>query len=74
MLFVSQSPENHLQVAGLLQALRKHGRRTYIYDEPGHEKVRAALEKPVTLDLHDVPFSAAVEQLAKTFAGTTSRR
>ena len=66
VLFVSQSPANHLQVAGLLKALRTHGRRTYTYDPPGHDKVRAALDKPVSIDVHEVALSAALEQLSKT--------
>lgn len=68
VLFVSQSTQNQVQVAGLLAALRKHGRRTYIVDPPGHEQLRAGLAKIVSVDFHDVPLAAAMEQLAKQAA------
>ena len=65
VLFVSQSQQNHREVAGLLAALRKHGQRTYTLDPPGHDKLRAALEQPVSIEVRDVPLSTAVQQLAK---------
>jgi len=64
VLFISQTTGEHLQVAGLLAALRRHGRRTYVYDNPMHEGLRAALSRNVTVDFRDVRLDAAIRQLA----------
>ncbi len=63
VLFVRQSYENHRRVTGLLAALRKHGRRTMIDDAPIHAAIRQSLEKNVTVQFHEKPLIAAVEEL-----------
>lgn len=65
VLFISQTTQEQLQVAGLLAALREHGRRTYVYDNPLHEELRAALARNVTVDFRDVRLDAAIRQIAE---------
>src|SRR5262245_61935184 len=55
VLFVRQTELGHRHVAGLLAALRSHGRRTLTYDEPQHFAIREALQAHVTLDVQDAP-------------------
>jgi hypothetical protein len=68
VLFVRQSYRNHRRVAGLLAALRKHGRRTIIDDPAIHESIRQALEKKVAVQFRDKPLITAVDEL-KTMSG-----
>jgi hypothetical protein len=63
VLFVRQSYSNHRRVAGLLAALRKHGRRTMIDDPPMHTSIRQALEKNLTVQFREKPLVAAVDEL-----------
>ncbi|MEC9092207.1 MAG: hypothetical protein VX438_05840, partial [Planctomycetota bacterium] len=64
VLFVRQSDEMHRKVSGLLVALEKHGRRTFIDDPPEHEALREKLNARVTVDFEDTPLSEAVKELA----------
>ena len=65
VLFVLQSREVHREVAGLLAALRNHGRRTFVPDPPQNEKLRTALNQVVTAEFRDTPLVAAVQELAR---------
>ena len=64
VLFVRQTNQNHRQVSGLLAALRKHGRRTFILDPPQHGGLREKLAANVTVNFADTPLNKAVEELA----------
>lgn len=65
VLFIRQTSNEHLQVAGLLAALKNHGRRTYTLDPPEHQKLRELLDKPVTVKIQNVPFHKAIPELSK---------
>ncbi len=65
VMFVRQTGESHRRLAGLLAALRGHGRRTFIFDPPQHLTLRAKLDEPVTLKLDQVPLVVAVEKIAE---------
>ncbi len=65
VLFVRNSEAIHRQVAGLLAALRKHGRRTLIADAPQHDMLRKKLDQPVTVSFHDMPFADAIAEIAR---------
>ncbi len=64
VLFVLHSRPVHHEVAGLLEALKEHGRRTFILDPPQHAALRAALKETVTADFRDTPLVAALADLA----------
>lgn len=73
VLFVSQSQRNHRQILGLLAALRKHGRMTYIAEPPQHEVLRTALrEKIVSAEFRGTRLEQAMNDLA-TQAGVAIR-
>jgi hypothetical protein len=65
VLFVRQNQAVQHEVAGLLSALRKHGRRTVISDLPAHEVLRKKLEEPITVKFRDIPLATAVAELSK---------
>lgn len=65
VLFVRQTHEVQRHVVGLLQALRKHGRRTWVYEPLEHERLRAKLEERVTVDFAKVPLDQAIRDLAE---------
>lgn len=62
--FIRQTDTTHLEIAGLLTALRKHGRRTFSFDSPLHAQIRAAMETKVTVDFQETPFLFAIQTLA----------
>ena len=64
VLFVRQPDPVHRQVAGLLTALRKHGRRTFTVDPPQHEILRQKLNEPVTVEFDETPLKSAITELA----------
>ena len=64
VLFVRHNDDIHRKIRGLLQALRKHGRRTFIYDPPQHQQIRQQLHKPITVSFTDIALSDAVTQIA----------
>jgi hypothetical protein len=66
VLFVRQTSPMHREVAGLLAALRQHGRQTLTFDPPLHALLRQSLDQNVTVDFQDTPLSAAVRQLAES--------
>lgn len=64
VLFVRQSDDVQMEVAGLLAALRNHGRRTLTLDVPQNEALRAALDKKVTVDFEETPLVVALQDLS----------
>lgn len=66
--FVRQTEAQHREVAGLLAALRKHGRRTFSLDAPQHAVLRAKLEQNVTFSFQETPLDAAIAELAQLTA------
>lgn len=66
VLFVRQSDRIQTEVAGLLAALKDHGRRTFTFDAPQNELIRQHLEeKTVRVDFRNVPLVDAIAELAK---------
>ncbi|MFN0198750.1 MAG: hypothetical protein ACKVT0_18540, partial [Planctomycetaceae bacterium] len=65
VVFLRQTDKVHLEVEGLLSALRKHGRRTYVLDPPQHEILRQKLEQVISVDFQDTPLFAAIQELSR---------
>lgn len=65
VLFVSQTAELQREVQGLLAALRKHGRQTFVNDPPQHSALREKLDGDVDVDFLDTPLETAMERLAE---------
>lgn len=65
VLFVRQSERGQRKVAALLAALRNHGRRTFVLDEPQHFALREKLDTPVSVDWNNLPLVQAVGDLAQ---------
>lgn len=64
VLFVRQDPMHHREVLALLEALRKHGRRTLLLDPPQHLELREKLNNDVSVDFDDTPLETAIQELA----------
>lgn len=64
VLFVRHNHLVHRQVRGLLSALRKHGRQTFIMDPPEHQPLRKQLDVNVSAQFNSVPLSTTVTKLA----------
>ncbi len=65
VLFVYQNQRTHRRVAGLLAALREHGRRTLVSDPPQNQAIRNNLDRIVSADFHEIALSDAVANLAE---------
>src|SRR5690606_9476433 len=65
VMFVRQTGESHRRLAGLLAALRGHGRRTFIFDPPQHIALREKLDQPISLQLDQAPLVVAVKKIAE---------
>ncbi|MCU0962980.1 MAG: hypothetical protein MUF48_23040 [Pirellulaceae bacterium] len=65
VMFIRQTDPVQRQVQGLLAALRKHARQTFILDPPQHVALRAKLEQQISVDFLDTPLEAAVADLAR---------
>lgn len=65
VVFIRQTDIGHRQIGGLLQALRKHARRTFALDPPQHGVLRQKLDENTSVTFKDVPLQAAVAQLAE---------
>jgi hypothetical protein len=63
VIFIRQNDRIHREVKGLLQALRTHGRQTFISEPSVHTLIRAAVENKATLDFDGVPLQDAVAEL-----------
>lgn len=66
VMFVRQTDAIHREVQGLLAALRKHARQTFILDPPKHHIFRQQLDGNVSVDFVDMPLEAAVKQLSES--------
>lgn len=66
VLFVRQSHRIHRQVSMLLEAIRNHGRRTFVGESDKHELLRKALDKKIDVSFADTPLAEAFSRLAKT--------
>lgn len=65
VMFVRQTSENHRRLTGLLTALRKPGRQTFVFDPPQHIALREKLDRPISIRLDQTPLVLAVEKLAE---------
>ena len=65
VMFITQSDEIHRKVSGLLKALRKPARRTFIDDSPLHESIRTKLTEKLTVSYRDVALSEVLSDLAE---------
>ncbi|MCR9198101.1 MAG: hypothetical protein NXI04_05630 [Planctomycetaceae bacterium] len=65
VLFAMQNHERHLELRGLLKALEKHSRRTFILAPPEHEALRSKLQQNVSVDFDDSPLIEALNDLAQ---------
>ena len=63
VIFVRQNEPIHRQVKGLLQALRRHGRQTYVAEPPAHTEIRSALKGKATVTFEGIPIQEAIDQL-----------
>ncbi|MEN1680160.1 MAG: hypothetical protein AAGJ46_11250 [Planctomycetota bacterium] len=65
VLFVSQTQPVQRQIAGLLKAIRKHGRRTFVYEPSAHAQIRTKLDQPITIRMRQTPLVVAVEKIGE---------
>ncbi len=65
VLFVKTTYHAHLELQGLLKAIRNHGRRTWAYDPPQHEKIREKLNAKISVRFDNVPLHKAIEDVAR---------
>lgn len=65
VLFVNQTAQVQRRLSGLLQALRHHGRRTFIFDPPQHITIREKLGQPVDVRFRQTPLKLALEELSE---------
>ena len=66
VLFVRHTHEMQREISGVLAALRKHGRMTFVYDPPQHEEIRASLSDAVSVEFDDTPLIEAVRELGES--------
>ncbi len=64
VLFVRTSDELHMQVQGLLAALREHGRQTFIADPAQHIAIRERLSTNISVAFDDTPLEEAIADVA----------
>ena len=64
VLFVRQNDPRQREVKALLQALRGHGRQTFLNDPTQHLLLRQKLRDDISVDFQDTPLETAVSQLA----------
>ncbi|MDZ4685072.1 MAG: hypothetical protein SH850_08270, partial [Planctomycetaceae bacterium] len=65
VLFVRHTFEVHREIAGLLAAIRKHGRRTFTLDAPQHATLRDKLLQPISVDFQGTPLSTVATELSR---------
>ena len=63
VLFVRQTDAGHLQVAGLLAAIRGHGRQTFAVDPSQHDILRQKLNEPLSIEFDEIPLNQAINEL-----------
>lgn len=64
VLFVTQTDSILMEIKGLLVAIRKPGRRTFVGEPPSHTDIRKAFNKKFSVGFRDTPMEAAVQELA----------
>ena len=64
VLFVRNSDERHMQVQGMLAALREHGRQTFIADPAQHIAIRERLSTNISVAFDDTPLEDAIADIA----------
>ena len=65
VVFIRQKDQVHREVAGLLAALRKHGRRTFTLDAPENAILRAAVAQKISVDFQESPLTVALLELSR---------
>lgn len=65
VVFITQTARVHREIAGLLAALRNHGRRTFSLDSPGNAVLRTSLDQKFSVDFKETPLVTAVTELAR---------
>ncbi len=63
VLFVRQTDSGHQQVAGLLAAIRHHGRQTFAVDPPQHDILRQKLNEPLSIEFDEIPLNQSINEL-----------
>ncbi|MDA7978965.1 MAG: hypothetical protein MPJ50_09375 [Pirellulales bacterium] len=64
ILFVRQGDMQQREIAGFLQALRAHSKRTFAFDPPQHIAIRSRLKEQASVDFDGTPLVTAVAELA----------
>jgi len=65
VMFIRQTEKVQREIRGLLTALRRHGRQTFVLDPPQHLAIRKKLNENVSVEFVDTPLVAAVKQLSE---------
>ncbi|MCA9199323.1 MAG: hypothetical protein KDA87_17375 [Planctomycetales bacterium] len=65
VLFVRQTEAIHVQIAGLLQAIRSPGRQTFVADPLANLEIRDKLKSTTTVNFDDTPLEEAVRILSQ---------
>ena len=65
VFFVRQTDAGHLQVAGLLAAIRKHGRQTFAVDPPQHDVLRQKQNEQLSIEFDEIPLNQAINELVR---------
>lgn len=65
VVFIRQTDKFQREIRGLLQAIRKHGRRTMTLDSPRNATLRAVLDKSVTVDFQETPLITALKEISE---------
>lgn len=65
VLIVRQSEQTQARLAGLLAAVRKHGRQTFAFDPPQHLVLRKKLDENVSVKFESTPLAAIVQKLSQ---------
>ncbi len=64
VMFVSQNDRVQREIQGLLAAIRKPARQTFIFDPPQHIAIRGRLEENVSVDFQNTPLTVAIAELS----------
>ena len=65
VMFIRQTEKIQREIQGLLSALRRHARQTFVLDPTQHLAMRQKLKANVSVDFLDTPLVTAVAQLAE---------
>ena len=64
VMLIRQTDELQRHVQGLLAAVRRHGRQTFVCEPPQHTALREKLSAIVSVDFKDTPLDEAIGALA----------